>query len=165
MFPRFLAKLQAGLVLFLMLAACAAIPARAADCLDAKPPEAGVNNFWYCLNASDTAIVFVHGLHSDSRGAWMHQTKAGEDAENYWPHLVAKDQSLGAPSIYLAGFYTDIHSGGYGMAEAAEELFSHLNTPIGGEPAPITKKNILFVGHSLGGILTRAVLTLSLIHI
>ena len=159
MFSRIFAELQAGLVLFLMLAVSAVGSASAADCLDAKPPEAGVNNVWYCLNTSDTAVVFVHGLHSDSRGAWMHQTKAGEDAENYWPHLVAKDQSLGAPSIFLAGFYTDIHSGGYGMAEAAEELFSHLNTPLGDQPAPITKKNIVFVGHSLGGILTRAVLT------
>src|SRR5205085_12610334 len=31
-------------------------------------PQGRPNNFWYVLNPSDTAIVLLHGIFSDSRG-------------------------------------------------------------------------------------------------
>ena len=158
--PRMMAAILQPLIACLVMLVLATAPAHADDCADAVPPAAGVNNVWYCLNSSDTVFIFVHGLHSDSRGAWMHLMKDGtEDVANYWPALVLKDKSFASPSIFLAGFYSDIQSGNYDMEAAAEELFSRLTNPVGATPAPVTKKNLVFVAHSLGGILVRSVLT------
>jgi hypothetical protein len=132
--------------------------AYAAPCEDAAIPAEGQNSVWYCWSDSDTAIIFVHGLHSSSATAWL--SANGE----YWPHLVIKDPALkeaergGTPSVFLAGFYTKSDSTTYDMWEATQELKTRLTTGVGGRPPVIAKKNLFFVVHSLGGILVRALL-------
>lgn len=120
-------------------------------------PKGKANNEWYCANESDTVVVFVHGLHSDSLTAWKSLTEEGGKA-TYWPGLVLSDPSLKAPSVYLAGFYTEIGGVEYSMTDAANELYTFLSTPSGAQGAVLSKKNILFVAHSLGGIIVREVL-------
>ena len=133
----------------------ATAPTRAGTCDDAKIPAEGENNLWYCWNDSDTAVVFVHGLHSSSRTAWMGE----KTPASFWPKLVLTDPALKEPSIFLGGFYTDTDSTTFGMHEASGSLFSKLSSSVSGHPPVLAKKNILFVAHSLGGILTRDVLT------
>lgn len=131
----------------------------ASACDPRKLPSAG-HNLWYCANDSDTVVVFVHGLHSDNVTAWksLAPQDAGSGSGSYWPGLVLSDTNLKQPSVYLAGFYTEIGGTEYGMKDAANELYSALSTPSGAEPAVLSKKNILFVAHSLGGIIVRDVL-------
>ena len=61
----------------------------AGACNDAPLAAEKSNNTWYCWTDGDTAVVFVHGLHSNSRNAWF-DDKTG----SYWPRLAANDPSV-----------------------------------------------------------------------
>ena len=128
--------------------------ASAAACDRAELPAENTNNIWYCWTEDDTAIVFLHGLHSSSRTAWLDEKRL----ESYWPHLAATDPSLKNAAVFLAGFFTGLDSTTFGMREASGSLNTQLNAKIDGHPPVIAKKNLLFVAHSLGGILARDLL-------
>ena len=132
--------------------------ALAANCDPSARPGADTSNVWYCSNDSDTVVVFVHGLHSSSLTAWQDLPEDASAKDSFWPSLVVSDPSLNHPSVYLAGFYTGLGAD-YSTADAANELFTHLSTPVGTEQPVLAKRNILFVAHSLGGVITREVLT------
>jgi hypothetical protein len=129
----------------------------ASTCDPTKLPDAG-RSAWYCANNTDTVVVFVHGLHSNNVTAWKSLEPQDADSASYWPSLVLTDANLRQPSVYLAGFYTEIGGTEYSMNDAANELYSALATPSGTQPPVLSKRNILFVAHSLGGIIVRDVL-------
>jgi pimeloyl-ACP methyl ester carboxylesterase len=133
-------------------------PVFGAGCDATAIPISGTDNIWFCENNSDTVIVFVHGLNSDSLLAWKRLSDETGDKSIYWPDLVVSDPNLKHPSVYLAGFYTKVGATDYGMADAANELYAALSTPSGNQVPVLSKRNILFVGHSLGGIIVREVL-------
>src|SRR5262249_22601685 len=49
-------------------------------------PATGRNNLWFRQPDSDTALVFVHGVLSDSRSCWL---SSGDHGQAYWPQLIA----------------------------------------------------------------------------
>jgi tetratricopeptide (TPR) repeat protein len=122
-------------------------------------PEAGENNLWYAHNESETVFVFVHGILSDSRSAWLN-----EDVEDqgpvFWPHLVDSDSTFRRPSIFLGGYATELASGPFGIRDAARDFYRRLSTVIEPAGAPLlAKKRILFIAHSTGGIVVRHMLS------
>ncbi len=126
---------------------------------DKNVPQPNTNNVWFCVNNSDTVIVFVHGILSDSRSAWLYQ---GEDnSQTYWPDLVSTDvDTFNSPAIFLGGFYTELNSGDYSIRDAANELYRALATisPLANKRV-LDYQNIIFIGHSTGGIAIRHILT------
>ena len=121
-------------------------------------PSPGQNNLWYWLTDSDTVLVFVHGILSDSRSCWLYD-KDGE--KYYWPELIRTDPrpNFSWVSIYLAGYYTATDSGEYGLRNAADEVFAALKRPDEqGHPPVMTKKNLVFIGHSTGGVVIQRIL-------
>ena len=99
--------------------------ARRVMCGDAQREEVGFwhklpakeeNNCWYANNASDTVIVFIHGIFSDSRDSWKYVSKD----DQYWPEIVSYDDRLKKPSIFLAGYYAAVDSGKYDTRQAAK---------------------------------------------
>lgn len=109
-----------------------------------------INGSWYQSNESNTAFVFVHGFFSNSEKCWT------SEGGIFWPDLIASDKRFDSPSIFLAGYYTDIDSGNYKIADCAGEVFSELSRPgVNGEDSVLTKENLVFVCHSLGGIVVR----------
>jgi tetratricopeptide (TPR) repeat protein len=119
-------------------------------------PAEGQNNFWYLLTDSDTVFVFVHGIFSDSRGCWLYD-KNGKQI--YWPELIKTDPSFNQVSLYLAGYDTAIDSGEIGIRDAANAILKALNRPHKpGGLSVMAKKNILFIGHSTGGVVIRYML-------
>lgn len=127
------------------------------SCADVRLPDDVTNNTWFCDNNSDTVVVFVHGLNSSSRTAWLRE-KSQTTGEVYWPKLVLEDRNLDRPSVFLAGFYTGVQATNYSMGDAANELFLALSNPIGTHEPVLSRKNIVFVAHSLGGIIVRSVM-------
>lgn len=113
-----------------------------------------VNNTWHYYNPeSDITIIFVHGFLSDSESCWT--SKSGK----YWPDLVQLDLRFENPSIFLAGYHTALDSEDYKLRDCAGELIRALERAhADGRPPPILSQNILFVCHSLGGIVARYVL-------
>ena len=108
---------------------------------------------WYQLNHSKTVFIFIHGLNSDSKKCWTSPKGI------YWPKLIAEDPRFGSPSIFMADFYTSLSSNDYGVKDCAQEVFNQLfRTDTDSNPPPIQKKNLVFVGHSTGGVLARYML-------
>lgn len=116
------------------------------------PPKK--NNRWHHRNAeSDTVFIFVHGFMSNSETCWT------SDKNTFWPDLVKKDQRLCNPSIYLAGYHTAFDSGEYKIEDCTAEVLCALQlNDIDGYASPISASKIIFVCHSLGGIIVRNIL-------
>lgn len=114
------------------------------------------NNSWYKYNEnSEIAVIFVHGFFSSSSTCWLNK-----EFKTYWPELVCTEKRIPEVSVYMGGYYTEIDSGGlYGIRECAQELFDAINRDApGGYSAPTKKTKLLFVCHSLGGIVVRYML-------
>lgn len=119
-------------------------------------PPAGKNNLWYHFTKSDTVFVFVHGVLSDSRSCWLNNTAT---PPVFWPDLVASDPCLKGPSVYLAGYYTDVNSGKYDIRNCADEVFSALRrADADGRHEVMARKKIVFICHSQGGIIARRII-------
>jgi hypothetical protein len=119
------------------------------------PPE-NSNNLWYSFNDSPSAVVFVHGIVSDSRNCWL---SIEDGVTTYWPDLLRKDNRLQNPSVFLGGYYTAIDAQQYDVADCAKELFSGLSIPDARlRSAVLDKKRLIFVCHSTGGIVVRSML-------
>jgi pimeloyl-ACP methyl ester carboxylesterase len=117
----------------------------------AVPAEA-INNSWRVYRETDSVIVFVHGVLSNSDACWRN-----EKARSYWPDLVLKDRLFDDSSVYLGGYYTAFDSTVFTIADCARELLSAL-IAADQHPAVIEAQRIVFVCHSLGGIVTRYML-------
>jgi pimeloyl-ACP methyl ester carboxylesterase len=123
-------------------------------------PAPGHNNLWHEDRNSDQVIVFVHGVLSDSHGCWYRKPVDSRSGV-YWPSLVRDDRRLRNFSIYLGGYYTSIHSNQYDVSDCAQELFNGLEYRAEQEGARsvLDHKTIVFVCHSMGGIVVRYMLT------
>jgi pimeloyl-ACP methyl ester carboxylesterase len=117
----------------------------------------GKNHSWYRVpdKQSDTTIIFVHGIFSSSEACWKFDGEtSAQDA--FWPQIVKQDADLAHCAIYLAGYYTELASGKFSSADAAESMREHLTqSPASGQPIPLEKSNIVFVAHSTGGLVVR----------
>lgn len=113
------------------------------------------NNTWHIFDSTtDTAFVFVHGFFSSSKSCWTN-TKS----DVFWPDLITQDSRIPKVSIFLGGYFTDADSGTYGVRECSGELFDALRRQSqNGEKAPLSFKKIVFICHSLGGIVVRYML-------
>lgn len=108
------------------------------------------NNTWLRYRSeNNTVIVLVHGLLSSADACW--RTKSG----TYWPDLIAADEVFTSSNIFLSGYHTSIRSGKYDIAQCALELLTSLQMPDGERREILEHDNILFICHSLGGIVCR----------
>jgi pimeloyl-ACP methyl ester carboxylesterase len=127
------------------------------------PP--GENNQWFCDRNKKRAIVFVHGILSDSRDCWYREpTDISRGV--YWPDLIRDDRRFANYSIYLGGYRTGLDSGGYKVEDCAQELVDALRRPDAKTENLVLKdksgkghNTVVFVCHSMGGIVVRYMLT------
>lgn len=118
------------------------------------------NNIWLQERNPDAVLVFVHGVLSDSHGCWYREP-SDQGPGVYWPDLVSKDPRFADYSIYLGGYFTDVTSGPYEVSDCAEELFQALERPgKDNSPSVLDRKTIIFVCHSMGGVVVRYMLTM-----
>jgi hypothetical protein len=122
-------------------------------------PQKATNNLWFHYNESDAVLVFLHGVLSDSRGCWLYEDAKDLGQHSYWPELIESDQRFKNIAIYLAGYYTAPDSGTYEIRNCADEVFAALTRKdITGHPPILAKQKIIFVCHSMGGIVARYLL-------
>jgi pimeloyl-ACP methyl ester carboxylesterase len=97
----------------------------------------------HCIRecAADTVVVFVHGILSSGETAWGSPS---------WPDLLADDQDLEKVGVYVVTYETGLRSRTYGIADVADYLREHLRLS-----KLLEKPKIVFVCHSMGGIVVR----------
>lgn len=122
-------------------------------------PQPNQNNLWYHYNDADAVLVFVHGVLSDSRGCWLYKDEVTKESACYWPDIIKSDARFKDVGIYLAGYHTKVDSGDFPIQQCAVEVYSYLKTtdPQGRRPV-MDKNKIIFVCHSMGGIVARYLL-------
>lgn len=97
----------------------------------------------HCLRnlTTDTSVIFVHGILSDSNEAWGNPS---------WPELLAAEEEFKDHKIYTFTYRTSFTSRTYSIADAADALREHFAIE---ELWQV--KNIIFICHSMGGIVVR----------
>jgi hypothetical protein len=110
---------------------------------------------------ADYAIVFIHGLASNSDACWRTKNRQCQQ-EAFWPDIVNHDNRFGKPAIFLAQYSAplDLFHLDREISDCAKQLHGQLSLLLGDSQRPVTSyENIMFVCHSLGGVVLRTLLT------
>ena len=99
---------------------------------------------WLRPASNGVVLIFVHGLLSSSETAWS------VGSQTSWPQLVVHDSELASVGVYTFTYSSHILSGTYRIGDAVDALKEQLG--LGGLYA---SKTLIFVCHSMGGILVR----------
>jgi len=99
---------------------------------------------WIRRPQSDTTVVFIHGINSD-RECWKNK-----ETERYWFELLEKETNLSTIGIYLFSYQTGIFSGNYNLSDVVDLLYERFRID-----KVINSPKIIFVCHSMGGIIAR----------
>lgn len=106
---------------------------------------------WWKERDGDIAFVFVHGFLSSAK-CWEHPNGT------FWPDLIASDPQFDQVSIFLTHYSTSISAGIYDTNQCSRAVYNALRFRQAGEKNPLDFGTIIFVCHSLGGIVARRIL-------
>jgi ABC-type glycerol-3-phosphate transport system substrate-binding protein/pimeloyl-ACP methyl ester carboxylesterase len=107
---------------------------------------------WIRKPAHGISVVFIHGVLSNSKDAWLHPNGT------WWPQLLADEpaRELEETGIYVFDYRSDRSSGNYNLFDAATSLKDRLE-----RDGVLNSRRIIFVCHSMGGIVARKFLLLN----
>jgi len=92
-------------------------------------------------------IIFVHGIMGDAVDTWT-----SKNTNAYWPALLAKDHAFDGADIYVYSYPT-----GMWAKLSIDELAEHMRANFTASGVSAYKR-IIFLSHSMGGLVTRAYL-------
>jgi pimeloyl-ACP methyl ester carboxylesterase len=91
-------------------------------------------------------IVFVHGVLGNARTTWL-------NGSSYWPEMLTRDKTFDGQDIYVYDYQSPRLHKTFSIDEVADNLRLVLSTD-----GVLRYKEMTFVSHSMGGIITRAFL-------
>jgi len=96
---------------------------------------------------NQSVIVFVHGIFGDSTTTWTNRNGT------YWPELLKSDPFFDTYDAYVYEYPSRFFGSGFSIDEISENMRLIFDTDL------ITHyKDIIFVSHSMGGLVTRSYL-------
>jgi pimeloyl-ACP methyl ester carboxylesterase len=102
-------------------------------------------------NPDMPVIIFIHGILSKGGRAWAERNHPS------WPELLAEDSRFAVWGIGIANWYSTVFSSDSDAMIESERLYQELAADIDGV-SPLRAKKIVFVCHSMGGIIARQIL-------
>lgn len=93
-------------------------------------------------------IVFVHGIFGDSENTWLNANGA------YWPRMLVDDKTFDDSDIYVAAYPTSFTENRISVAGET----SILNNRLTNDEVFSKHQEVVFVCHSLGGIIVQELL-------
>ena len=96
----------------------------------------------------DRVIVFVHGLFGNEDDTWRYSP------EVYWPKLVLTDEAFKETDIYVSDYESPYH----GNTMTVDEVAASLNSLLESDEVFSGHREVIFVCHSLGGIIVQQLL-------
>jgi tetratricopeptide (TPR) repeat protein len=103
-----------------------------------------MNGNWLRKPSNGTAIVFVHGILAKEATCWRHKNGS------YWPQLLKDETELRSSGIFVFSYPTDMFSGSFCLGDIVNTLQDQLRHNKAAEC-----KKLIFVCHSMGGIVVR----------
>jgi hypothetical protein len=110
--------------------------------------EKNMQGKWLRKPKDRTNVVFVHGILSTGETCWQNENGS------YWPKLLKDEPKLSDIGIYVYTYETSIFSGTYGLNDVVDDLKERLLTL----DKVMDSRRIVFVCHSMGGIVVRKLL-------
>jgi pimeloyl-ACP methyl ester carboxylesterase len=98
---------------------------------------------------NSAVIVFVHGLFGHSRSTWTN-----EETQAYWPALIAEDEAFIGYNVFAVEYPSPFLRRSYMI----DELVDHVRLVLS-DAGVLGYESIVFVAHSLGGVVVRGLLT------
>src|SRR5438876_1037476 len=99
---------------------------------------------WLRKPKGNVAVIFVHGILSSGETCWRCETNSS------WPELLKNEEALDPIGIYIYTYQTNIFSGSYRLSDIVDDLKERTNLD-----GLSDCKQIIFVCHSMGGIVVR----------
>jgi pimeloyl-ACP methyl ester carboxylesterase len=96
----------------------------------------------------ERAVVFVHGLFGDADSTWRYSPTV------YWPQLLTTDDAFQDADVYVAS-YASPYSGN---KMSLDEVVTNLNNRLVSDEVFSKHREIVFVCHSLGGLVVQRLL-------
>ncbi len=100
---------------------------------------------WIREPTAGTVVVFVHGIMSSGEACWQHENGA------YWPELLRDEPDFASVGIYIFTYQTNFFSRNYSLSRVVDDLKESL----GLDDVLQRQQKIIFVCHSMGGIVAR----------
>lgn len=88
-------------------------------------------------------VIFIHGINS-SEDCWRNKNGF------YWPKLLEDESELADTGIYVFSYRTGINTGSYSLSDIVDSLREYFILD-----DLISSAGVIFVCHSMGGIVTR----------
>jgi pimeloyl-ACP methyl ester carboxylesterase len=113
--------------------------------------SSGRNKSHYVREAGhDRVLVFVHGFLGNAEDTWL------SPPNTYWPELLTHDRDFNDTDIYVAKYDTSV-----GNRMDIDELVISLNQRLISDRVFSTHRAIVFVCHSMGGLITQRLLLMN----
>jgi pimeloyl-ACP methyl ester carboxylesterase len=109
------------------------------------PSLAVDSNYVRRTSQTDTVIVFVHGVLGDAQTTW-------KNGAAYWPTMLTADPTFNGTDIFVYSYPT-----GLWAALSPEELALNMRDQLAANEVT-NYHRIIFISHSMGGLVTRAYL-------
>ena len=108
--------------------------------------EQTISQFVRQTAGADTVIVFVHGFGGDGVTTWT------SSSGTYWPVMLTKDPAFDGTDIFVYSYTT-----GFAATLSIDELAEDMRRTLRAKGVAGYKK-LIFLSHSMGGLVTRAYL-------
>jgi hypothetical protein len=132
------------------LVALVVVLAFGAGCAPAASSPAAARTPFFRQAGRPHVIVFVHGVTGDALETWRNAATGA-----LWPELMTRDPAFDAFDIYLAGYDSPL----LGRSSTIEEIAQRLLRQLTNEGVFDRYAQIHFITHSMGGLVTKRMLT------